>query len=112
MRRLGPSTLVAAALLTGCAFLAEIYTPPTQSMRLFPDTPMSIATIGGIFALWTAIFCMWYFPPTQALLNKYFIQVTAKPYAFGVFGNTISHQGFLHMAANMTAVAVYGVSGR
>jgi len=72
---------------------------------------MSVATIGGVFTLWTAVFAMWYFPPTQALMNKYFIQIVAIPRAFGLFGNTISHQGFLHMASNMTAVAVYGISG-
>jgi len=100
-----------ALLLTGCYFLAEVYTPPSQARRLFPDTPTSIATIGGIFATWTAVYCMWYFPPTQRFLNKYFIQTVALPYAFSVFGNTLSHQKFMHMAANMVAFAAYGISG-
>lgn len=72
---------------------------------------MSVATIGSVFAIWTVVFGLWKFGPAHLMLNKYFLQVSALPSAFSVFGNTFSHQNFLHMAANMTAIAVYGISG-
>jgi len=45
-------------------------------------------------------------------MNMYFLQIPGYPYAFSILGNVFSHQKFLHLAANMAGLAIYGITGK
>lgn len=92
--------------------MSEMYQPPGQSNRMFPETPASVATVSVLVAVNALVFVLWRFPPAQRLLNMYALQVPAYPHALSIIGNVFSHQSFTHLAANMTGLAVYGISGQ
>lgn len=97
-------------LLAGAAFaFAETYEAPARIDRLFPGVPASVATVGFMIAVNAGVLVAWRIPMLWRTLNKYMLVVPAYPYTFSVFGNTISHQGFLHFAGNMAGFVLWGI---
>ncbi|KAI4245418.1 MAG: hypothetical protein L6R40_002478 [Gallowayella cf. fulva] len=44
IRRVGPASLMAFAVISLCVIFAQNYTPPSRAARLFPGVPMAMAT--------------------------------------------------------------------
>lgn len=108
--RLLPSSVFAALLVAGLVYYAEMYTPPEQASRIWPDLPPSVATITGILTICTLITFLWHIPMFHKTFNTFLLVCPAYPFAFSIVGNVFSHQGFVHLGANMFAVAMYGFS--
>jgi rhomboid-like protein len=107
-QRLWPSGLVVIGTLIGAYIFTEVYKPPRNSARMFPDIPPSAATIAGIIVANSIVLTFWRFPPAFRLLNKYFIIVPGYPRAWSMIGNVFSHQSFSHFAMNMCVLWFVG----
>ncbi|EON67445.1 hypothetical protein W97_06699 [Coniosporium apollinis CBS 100218] len=107
-QRLWPSALVTAATLGFCILLAQTYEPPTQSGRLWPNTPPALSTCVGILLANVAIFILWRVPPAWPTLNRYFALCPGYPIALSNVFNTFSHQQLGHLATNMVLFMVIG----
>jgi rhomboid-like protein len=101
LQRLWPSGLVALAVIVGSLIFAQVYIPPSNAGRLWPDIPPAAATLIALIAMNSVVFVGWHFPPAFRLLNKYFISVPGYPRALAVLGNTFSHQATSHFFLNM-----------
>lgn len=99
--RLGPSTMVAAAVVLISILVAHFYTPPSENARLFPDQPPAAVTVIALIGINIFIFLLWKFPPAWKLLNQHFVMVAAHPTKSGIVGSVFSHQHFMHLARNM-----------
>lgn len=108
IRRVGPSALVALAVLGICAYLHENYVPPSRSARIFPDLPPSLATIGAIVAANLVIALAFRMPPLWRTMNKWFISVPALPVPTGVLTSMFTHQSFAHLTVNMVLLWAFG----
>jgi rhomboid-like protein len=106
--RLWPSGLVVLGTLVGCYVFTQVYTPPKNSARLWPDMPPSAATVAGILILNALVFAAWRIPPLFRLTNKNFILVPGYPFAFSIIGNVFSHQAVSHFTMNMTILWFVG----
>lgn len=110
LQRLGPATLFGLLVLAGCYWYAENYEPPSQDQRLYPRVPVSVATVGGIIMFNVTITSLARFPIFHRIMNKYFLQVPAYPYAFSILGNIVHHVHWRHLGSNMVTLTLYGVS--
>lgn len=99
--RILPSAAVAAVVLGLCYVLAQTYTPPSSSARLWPDTPPALATCFAILNINIFIFLAWHFPPLWRVFNKYLLQTPGYPTALSCLGNVFSHQDPKHLFMNM-----------
>lgn len=109
LRRLGPAALLALGVVGGCLALHEMYTPPPKSARMFPDIPPSVATLGAITAINTAVFVAWRIPFLWRTMNKYFLVAPGYPYALGVFGAQFGHQTIIHLVSNTVLLWPFGL---
>ncbi|RDL42093.1 uncharacterized protein BP5553_02072 [Venustampulla echinocandica] len=107
-QRLWPSALVVLGTILASYVFTQVYTPPKQSVRLFPDIPPAAATVMGIILANTVIFAAWRLPVFYRFLNMNFITVPGYPYAFSILGNIFSHQALGHFAMNMAFIWVIG----
>ncbi|RDW88879.1 hypothetical protein BP6252_00911 [Coleophoma cylindrospora] len=103
-QRLWPSALVTLAVIGGSVMFAQLYTPPPNSARMFPDEPPAAVTVNAIMAANVLIFALWRFPPAFRMLEKYFISVPGYPRALSMLGNVFSHKDFSHLFLNMLGV--------
>ncbi|OQO12386.1 hypothetical protein B0A48_03028 [Cryoendolithus antarcticus] len=110
LRRLGPSLVLTLAVLAGCLYVSNNYTPPPKSARLFPDIAPAVATLGAITALTFAIFILARVPPLWRTSSKYFTVVPAYPYAASLLGATWRHDTFRHMASNVLSLWLFGLA--
>lgn len=108
-QRLGPSALLVFGVLGLCYIFPLIYTPPTNSQRMFPDIPPAAATVFGLIMANTAVFILWRFPPAFRMLNMYFITVPGYPRALSLLGNIFSHQTVSHLSVNMLILYFMGI---
>lgn len=109
-QRVFPSLLF---VLAGCGAIylfTEYWSPPRRSDRLFPNTTLSMATVGTIFAINCAIFIAWKVPGAWRMLNRYFVVCPGYPRMFSMLGNIFSHQSLKHLFWNMLALFVFGPS--
>ena len=91
-------------------WFSESWYEPNRLDRLWPNTPLSAATIFGLFIANASILALWkMWPPALRILNRYFLNTPAYPYAFALLGNTFSHQTFRHFALNMIVLWVVGL---
>jgi rhomboid-like protein len=107
-KRLWSSTLLTIATLSLCFYFADTYTPPSQSARLFPDTPPAATTCLALFAINLAVFVAWRVPPAWKFLNRTMIVAPAWPRAITLVGSIFSHQTGGHFLANMVFLSVAG----
>ncbi|KAL7273316.1 hypothetical protein RUND412_003845 [Rhizina undulata] len=111
-QRLWRPFLFTLAICGGSYAFAANWRLPNREDRLFPDVPVSFATVASIIGVNVAIFLAWKvpLPASWRLLNKYFISVPALPYSVSLIGNVFSHQTFTHLAMNMFVLYVFGTS--
>lgn len=109
LRRLGPAALLALGVLGACITLHEMYAPPPKSARMFPDVPPTVATLGAITAINTALFIAWRMPFLWRTMNKYFLVAPGYPNAVGVFGAQFSHQSPRHLFTNTLLMWTFGL---
>lgn len=107
-QRLWPSTLVTLAIVGLSVLLAQNYTPPKRSARLFPDLPPAAATLLVLINLNFAVFLLWRLPVAWPVLNRYFMMIPATPRAFSMIGAVFSHQKPFHLVTNMVFLWYFG----
>ena len=107
-QRLWPSTLVTLAIVGLSVLLAQNYTPPKRSARLFPDLPPAAATILALININFAVFLLWRVPQAWGFLNRYFMMIPGAPRAFSMIGAVFSHQKPLHLFTNMAVLWYFG----
>lgn len=107
-QRLWPSGLLVVGIVTTSLVFSQVYTPPKKNARLFPEMPISAATVIGIIVANSTIFCMWRVPMLWRVLNKYFITYPGYPRALSLLGSFWSHQTISHLALNMTLLYFIG----
>ncbi|KAF4632418.1 hypothetical protein G7Y89_g5706 [Cudoniella acicularis] len=100
-QRLWPSALVVVGVILVSYGFTQVYTPPKNSVRMWPDMPPSAATIIGIILANAIILGAWRVPALFRFLNMNFITVPGYVYPFSLIGNTFSHQQVGHFAMNM-----------
>lgn len=106
--RLWPSGLVVLTTLVGCYVFTNVYTPPKNSKRLWPEIPPSVATVCGILLINAAICLAWRMPPLYRFLNMTCILVPGYPFAWSIIGNVFSHQSITHLAGNLFMLYFFG----
>ncbi|KPI38993.1 Presenilins-associated rhomboid-like protein, mitochondrial [Cyphellophora attinorum] len=109
-RRLLPSAFFVALICIGCYLYAQYWTPPRRANRVWPDVPLTYATIGALFLMNLAVLAAWRFPPLWKTLNKYFIMTPGYPRVLSMIGCTFSHQSPLHFLNNMAGLAIIGTA--
>ena len=107
-QRLWPSTLFTLAVVGVSVLLAQNYTPPKRSARLFPDLPPAAATILALVNLNFVVFLLWRYPPAWPVLNRYFMMIPGAPRAFSMIGAAFSHQKPMHLVTNMAILWFFG----
>lgn len=106
--RLLPAFVMCVLICLGALGFASMYNPPRHSSRLYPDTPPAAATVLGLIGINCAIYGLWRVPPCWALLNRYFLLIAATPRPMQLLGAMFSHQGLVHLAANMVTLWIFG----
>ncbi|KAL8681100.1 MAG: hypothetical protein Q9186_002752 [Xanthomendoza sp. 1 TL-2023] len=101
IRRVGPASLTAFAVVSLCVMFAQHYTPPPRAARLLPEVPMAMATVGALISINIAVWVAWRYPPLWLLMNRVCLIVPAYPYASSLLGSLFSHQSVWHLASNM-----------
>ena len=109
LQRLGPSFLVLLLVLSAAAFLAENYTPPPTSARIWPHTSPGVATLAALTALVATSFILSRLPPLWRTFSKYFALVPAYPYAFSLLGCQFRHDTLSHLLTNTSALWLFGL---
>ncbi|RKF76555.1 putative rhomboid family protein [Golovinomyces cichoracearum] len=107
-QRLWPSGLMMLGVVATSLVFAMVYSPPKKSARIFPDMPISAATVIGIIIANTTIFCMWRVPMFWRFLNKYFITFPGYPRSLSILGCFWSHQTIPHLVLNMSLLYFIG----
>ncbi|KAI1004280.1 hypothetical protein K3495_g3927 [Podosphaera aphanis] len=107
-QRLWPSGLLVIGVVTASLIFTQIYTPPKRDARIWPDMPVSAATIIGIIIANSTVFCMWRVPMLWRILNKYFITYPGFPRPLSLVGCFWSHQTIPHLTMNMLLLYVIG----
>jgi rhomboid-like protein len=107
-QRLWPSGLVVLGVVLGSLVFTQVYTPPKQSARMWPDMPPAAATVIAIFIANSIIFGAWHVPMMLRTLNKYFITVPGYPFPMSLVGNIFSHQTLSHFTINMVVLWFVG----
>ncbi|EME87376.1 uncharacterized protein MYCFIDRAFT_209496 [Pseudocercospora fijiensis CIRAD86] len=97
------------AVLAGCYYLSENYTPPPKSARMFPDTPPAAATLYALTGILFASFIMGRIPPLWRSYSKYMTVVPAYPYALSIIGATFRHDTFKHLLSNVVSLWLFGL---
>ena len=110
LRRLFPSFLFVAFVTGLCYLYASTWIPPKRSERMFPDTGLAFATVGGIIATNLFIYVLWKFPPAWRILNRYFVTVPGMPVPISLLGNVFSHNQLKHLTINMLWLLILGRS--
>lgn len=110
LQRLGPATLFAVIGLAALLVLSDQYTPPPKSARIFPETAPAVTTIGAITGVILTTFIMSRLPIFWRLSSKYFCIVPAYPFAVSLVGAAWRHDTVSHLAANLTALWLFGLS--
>ncbi|EAW07915.1 rhomboid protease PCP1 [Aspergillus clavatus NRRL 1] len=100
-RRILPSLAVTLLVLGLSYFYAVNYEPPAKGDRMWPDIPPAAATVLAIIGGNLAIYLLWCLPPAWRLLNRYFINVAARPQPISIVGSVFSHQQVQHLGVNM-----------
>ncbi|KAH8663026.1 hypothetical protein BGZ60DRAFT_412565 [Tricladium varicosporioides] len=107
-QRLFPSLMVVLGTLLAMYVFTQVYTPPKNSARLWPDTPPSAATITGIILSNAIILLMWRIPPLYRFMNMNFITVPGYIFPFSMIGSALSHQAPIHLLVNMALLWFVG----
>ena len=107
-QRLWPSGLVVLGVVLGSLVFTQVYTPPKQSARMWPDMPPAAATVIAIFIANSIIFGAWHVPMMFRTLNKYFITVPGYPFPMSLVGSIFSHQTLSHFTINMVVLWFVG----
>lgn len=107
-QRLWASTLVTLSIVTLSILVAQNYTPPKRSARLFPDLPPAAATILALINVNFAVFLLWRIPPAWPVLNRYAMMIPGAPRAFSMIGAVFSHQRPVHLVSNMAFLWYFG----
>ena len=110
--RLLPSATVTVAVVALSILLAQNYTPPSRSARLWPDIPPAAATIIPLIGLNCLVFGLWRIPPLWKFMNRNFLVVPVYPYSMSMLGASFSHQHFTHLMANVLALWLVGTRGK
>lgn len=108
--RLVPSLLLTLTVLGLGIFLANAYTPAPRSARLWPDMPPAVATLTALTGTLLLAFVASRIPPVWKILNKYCTIVPAYPYAFSLLGAAFRHNTVGHLASNIIALWVFGLT--
>ncbi|KAI1763616.1 rhomboid-domain-containing protein [Hypoxylon sp. FL1150] len=106
--RLLPSLAMTALVLAGCAAYAIMYVPPRRAWRLWPDIPPAAATCLALIGVNLTVWLFWKTGPLWAILNRYFIVVSATPKPLQLVGAMFSHHNFSHAALNMVVLWFFG----
>lgn len=107
-QRLLPSTVFVGLVVAGFAVYAQVYAPPDQENRLWPDYSPSTATVGALVLMNMIGFLMWRLPPAWGIMNKYFMVVAATPRPFSMVGAMFSHQAASHFLMNILFLGYLG----
>ncbi|CCU74599.1 rhomboid family protein [Blumeria hordei DH14] len=107
-QRIWPSGLLVISVVAASLLFTQVYTQPTKSARLWPEIPISAATIIGIIIANTTVFCMWRIPMFWRFLNKNFIMFPGYPRPLSLLGCCWSHQTVSHILLNMTLLYILG----
>lgn len=107
-QRIWPSGLLMLGVIAFSLIFTELYTPPIESARVFPNMPLSAATVIGIIIVNSAIFCLWRVPKFWRILNKYFIMFPGYPRPLSLLGCFWSHQSISHLILNMSLLYIFG----
>lgn len=107
-QRLWPSTLLTLSVVTLSVLLAQNYTPPKRSARLFPYLPPAAATLLVLINVNFVVFLLWRVPPAWQVLNRYAMMIPGAPRAFSMIGAVFSHQRPLHLVSNMAFLWYFG----
>jgi len=110
LRRLGPSFLLAIAVLAACLYISDNYTPPPKSARMFPDIPPAVATLGAITTALLATFILSRVPIFWRANSKYFALVPAYPYAISLLGASWRHDTLSHLGMNLLTLWLFGLA--
>jgi rhomboid-like protein len=103
-RRLFPSALLTVAVILSSIVFVQVYKPPKQADRMWPDMPPAAATILSLILINTFIYALWHFPPAYRMLNKYFMYYPGLPRPLGLLGSVFSHQTISHLGVNMAVL--------
>ncbi|POS87531.1 hypothetical protein EPUL_001923 [Erysiphe pulchra] len=107
-QRLWPSGLLMLGVVACSLVFTEVYIPPKETARVFPEMPLSAATVIGIIITNSTIFFLWRVPIFWRLLNKYFIMFPGYPRPLSLLGCSWSHQSISHLVLNMGLLYVFG----
>ncbi|RKF58611.1 putative rhomboid family protein [Erysiphe neolycopersici] len=107
-QRLWPSGLLMLGVVTCSLVFTEVYIPPKETARIFPEMPLSAATVIGIIIFNSTIFFLWRVPMFWRLLNKYFIMFPGYPRPISLLGCSWSHQSISHLVLNMGLLYFFG----
>lgn len=108
-QRLLPSALMTMAVILASLLLVETYTPPSRGARLFPEIPMSIATISTIVSINLVALLSWRILPARKFMMLNMIFHPGYPRVMALIGSIFSHQTFAHLAGNMFCVGLVGM---
>ncbi|SMR43085.1 unnamed protein product [Zymoseptoria tritici ST99CH_1E4] len=108
-RRLVPPFLFLLAILAGCFYLHENYTPPPKSARLMPDSPPSAATLWALTGVLVAGFVLNRVPPLWRTYSKYLTIVPAYPWAVSILGAGFRHDTLRHLVVNLVPLWLFGL---
>ncbi|KAL9022164.1 MAG: hypothetical protein Q9185_000678 [Variospora sp. 1 TL-2023] len=108
IQRVGPATIMTAAVISLCVMFAQNYIPPSEAARLFPNTSPATGTISVLVAMNCAVWVGWRVLPLRRGMMKVFCLAPAYPYLFSMVGNLFSHQMFFHLCSNMVSLWIIG----
>ncbi|KAF2862762.1 hypothetical protein K470DRAFT_227796 [Piedraia hortae CBS 480.64] len=109
LKRLAPAFLLTLAVVYAATSLAEGYTPPPSSARVWPDTDPAKATLLTLSSALGGAFILSRLPPVWGMVNRYFTIVPAKPYAVSLLGACVRHDTLSHVATNVAALWLVGL---
>lgn len=109
-QRLWPCGCFSLCVVGLALIFAQVYIPPEQGARLFPDIPPAVAAVGTLVAINVAVFIAWKIPPLWPRLNRQFMVVPAIPQAFSMLGAEFSHSQLSHLTVNMVGLCLLGIN--
>lgn len=107
-QRLWPSALATLGIVGLSLLFAIYYSPPPPKGRIWPEWSMSSTTVGVLITTNVLVFLAWRVVPLQRSMFLHFMSVPGYPRVTTLIGNTFSHQGPVHLTANMIALWIFG----
>lgn len=107
-QRLWPSALATVGIVGLSLLFAIYYSPPPPKGRIWPEWSMSSTTVGVLITTNVLVFLAWRVVPLQRSMFLHFMSIPGYPRVTTLIGNTFSHQGPVHLTANMIALWIFG----